>query len=243
MKKTLLLITALLLGSFCCLGQVGQIKTEEKTYETIRISRSGVYIFHDFKTKIYELAITSDNNYEDKVAYINLGKTPEEVTESLKNMIDIINGESNTFKIGNLSCFTTEGGLVIYVSKSNPDLKYTAGDYYVMKDNLKEFYVTINNKYLHTLKSKLTISGVSSYSFSFKINYTCEEIDFKKDFEIRYGMTNFSEIKKINEEAGLKNNLEITDGHFALLKELTKQGKLSKECMKNLLNFLGESLE
>lgn len=122
MKKLLvsLLVVFMILPT---VAQITPIKTEEKPYENITQT---ITYWKEFGN--YTYCEWSNNEYEDKVVVLNLGKSPEEVIASLENLAAV---KGNVGKVFNLQGYKFTVGTYSLDIANSGILQYTAGDYYI----------------------------------------------------------------------------------------------------------------
>lgn len=126
--KKIFMALMLSLISIASFGQL-TVQKSQKTGEIVLRSGNG-FIFHDLETDIYDLGVTSTNQFEDKMVIIPLGTGKEEAIESIK-AIESMWEESNNddvFEVDGIKC-TVHKGMVMYLQFANPP--YTAGSYYI----------------------------------------------------------------------------------------------------------------
>ena len=109
-------------------AQIGQIQTHEKPYEFI-----SHVVYHDLKTDTYYLHAQSNNQYEDEVVRVKLGDDLTTVAESLGNLLATCSNIDQQFELGGYTFVVWSLGLQVL---NRGALRYTAGEYYIFKDNI-----------------------------------------------------------------------------------------------------------
>lgn len=123
MKKIYLILIWCIL-SIPVVSQVTNIKSTPNRFKLI-----GEHIIYDNQTKGYELVIRSDNQFEDKKAYISLGRTKEEILDSFKNLGIALQNTKTNFSVTGYSIYVLEAPGDAYIANTGK-LANTAGIYY-----------------------------------------------------------------------------------------------------------------
>ena len=106
------------------MSQVTNIKSTPNRYKLI-----GENIIYDNQTKGYELVIRSNNQFEDKRAYISLGRTKEEILSSFKNLGAALQNAKTNFSIAGYTIYVLDDPGDAYIANIGK-LTNTAGIYY-----------------------------------------------------------------------------------------------------------------
>lgn len=125
MKRLLLFLCCL---PFIASAQIAPIQTHEKPYEFISHC-----VYHDLNTGTYFLHAQSNNQYEDEVVRVRLGDDLTEVAESLGNLLAACSNIDQQFELGGYTFVVWSLGLQVL---NRGALRYTAGEYYIAKDNI-----------------------------------------------------------------------------------------------------------
>ena len=133
--KKILLILALLPSVL--LAQIAPIQTHEKPGEFIHRC-----VYHDKPSDSYYLHAQSDNQFEDKVARVFLGSDATAAVESLANLLKAFNDAGTQFEVGRYTFIVSTDGTFARLLNRGA-LEYTAGNYYVTKQNIQSAIVFI----------------------------------------------------------------------------------------------------
>lgn len=106
------------------LSQVTEITSSKNRFELI-----GEHIVYDTQTKGYELFVRSNNQFEDKTAYINLGKTQTEILTSFKNLAKALQKPRTNFTVAGYTIYVLDDPGNAYIANIGK-LANTAGIYY-----------------------------------------------------------------------------------------------------------------
>lgn len=129
MKKAFMAF-ALCLVSALCFAQVS-IQKEEPKYEfPIRTYTSFMHCLED---DTYCLVISSDNEYESKRAYIDLGNS-EQALASVNSMIEMVQTDGD-YTLGKYRGFVYSKNFFFH---NSGDLEFAAGTYFISITNLKK---------------------------------------------------------------------------------------------------------
>lgn len=125
MKKNIL---TLLLSATCLIvsAQIPAIQPTETKYD-LTYMYGGVSIGYDREQNIYDLVVISDNQFEDKAAYISLGKNGEEAMNSLVNLRNTMSSVNMEFDIDGYSFYVPKKGTLNI--QNTGKLSYSAGTY------------------------------------------------------------------------------------------------------------------
>ena len=123
MKKNCLAILFCLL-TLPIMSQVTSIKSTNNRFEFI-----GENIMYDTQTKGYDLVVRSDNQFEDRSAFISLGKTQSEILTSFKNLGAALQKTKTHFNVAGYTIYVLEDPGDAYISNSGK-LAHTAGIYH-----------------------------------------------------------------------------------------------------------------
>lgn len=127
--KKIFMALMLSLISIASFSQV-TVQKSQKTGEIVVRSGNG-FIFHDLKTDIYTLRITSTNQFENKIVIIPLGTSKEETIESIKAIENMWEESSNggMFLVGGINCTVHKEMMIMCLQFANPS--YAVGSYYI----------------------------------------------------------------------------------------------------------------
>ena len=125
MKKNIL---TLLLSAVSIIvsAQIPAIQPTETKYDLTYIY-GGVSIGYDREQSVYELVVSSDNQFEDKMAIISLGKSSDEAMNSLVNLRNTTSSVNMEFEVEGYAFYVPKDGKLVI--KNIGKLNYTAGTY------------------------------------------------------------------------------------------------------------------
>ncbi len=159
MKKKFLL-SLMLLYSIFAVCQIGPVKTKEEPRERLCISER-LYLFRERANNSYVMELYSDNEYEDHVVTLSLGKGAGQALNSVLNLRQVLkNGEKKDgglFEVGSYEFRNVYG--TAYIS-SGPGMAYTAGNYTLMGYDLDQCILCLLYKMNKTSECKLVIAEV-----------------------------------------------------------------------------------
>lgn len=144
--KKLSVLLILSLFSSTLFSQIGEITPTEKRFETTRALKN-VFVIHDNEDDSYDLCIGSDNQFEDKNAYLDLGKGAQEALTSLGNLYKAIKTPDITFEVGNYSISTFAAGTNHFgMVHRTGALEYAAGSFVFDEEALGNAIIIIIDK-------------------------------------------------------------------------------------------------
>lgn len=136
MKQVILLLSTLPSILF---AQIGQIQTHEKPGEFIYSC-----VYHDKPSDSYYLHSQSDNQFEDDVLRVFLGKNSTDAVQSLANFLAAFANEGTQFELSGYTFIVATSGTFVRVLNRGR-LQYTAGNYYIYKKNIEDAIVFLTN--------------------------------------------------------------------------------------------------
>lgn len=146
MKKLTLFVTFLLFSSML-FSQIGEITPTAKRFETTRALKN-VYVSHDNEDDSYTLCIGSDNQFEEKNAFLKLGHGAQEALTSLSNLYKAIQTPEITFEVGNYSLSTFAVSTKHYgMVHTTGALEFAAGSYVFDEEALGNAIIIIIDKF------------------------------------------------------------------------------------------------
>ncbi len=138
-------------------GQIQEIKVEERPYTIIPIHylNKRVAFAYEKSTDKYSLVISSDNEYEEKIVTLYLGKGAKESILSLRNLSNALGYSKKQFQL--------QGYNVLVESKKAVFLMEAAGNYFIDKEDVeglicKLVYLgkfDLSNAYISTREKKM----------------------------------------------------------------------------------------
>lgn len=222
MKKTFLCFFVSCLLSTSIYAQIPTIKPTESQYEFISIN-NGTQLCFDKKTKLCEMYIYSDNQFEDKSARIALGKTTDEIMKSLINLRNAMDNEKSEFTINGYSFYVVSTDRLVILSVGKLD--NTAGTYCITDGTINSVvkYFIMNKGVNVGDGCKVTadyvgyIGGMFWVSLpQYRINKTLINLDCAS-FDNKF--TDFLKCEK---------NHELTIEEIASLKSFIEYGKIKE---------------
>ena len=167
MKKLLLLCCLLPLA---VMAQIAPIKTQEKPGEFIWRC-----VYHDKPSDTYYLHAQSDNQFEDKVMRVKLGDNSTEAVQSLANFLAAFNDAGKQFTVGTCTFIVATSGNFVRVLNRG-QLEYTAGNYYIQKQNIKEAIVfMVSNRGADAGRTVFYADNLSAGKLRFYLmDYNCD---------------------------------------------------------------------
>jgi protein TonB len=105
-------------------AQITNIQSTKNRFEFI-----GENIVYDSQTKAYEIFVRSNNQFEDKTAYINLGKTQTEILTNFKNLAKALQKPRTNFTIAGYTIYVLDDPGDAYIANIGK-LANTAGIYH-----------------------------------------------------------------------------------------------------------------
>ena len=149
-------------------AQIPTIKPTELKYEFISIS-GGTGLGHDKEQNVYDLVVASDNQFEDKSAIITLGKSSEEIVNSLINLQNTMSSVNMEFDVDGYSFYVPSKGKLLI--QNTGKLNYTAGSYilteYMLESMMKYIIANagapVGDKYI------VTVNFMGKFSADFDI--------------------------------------------------------------------------
>ena len=145
MKKLTLLA---IFGLYSCLmfSQIGELTPQAQRFEFQRALKN-VSIVHDNENDSYNLSIGSDNQYEDKRAYLKLGTGAQEALTSLVNLYKAIQTPKVTFDVNGYTISTFAVGNNHYgMVQKTGNLEFAAGSYTFEEEGLGNAMIILINK-------------------------------------------------------------------------------------------------
>lgn len=127
MKKFLLILAML---PVVVMAQIAPIKTQEKPGEFIWNC-----VYHDKPSDTYYLHAQSDNQFETKTLKLQIGTNATEAAQSLANFLAAFKDAGKQFTIGSCTFIVATSGNFVRVLNRGK-LEYTAGNYYIQKQNV-----------------------------------------------------------------------------------------------------------
>lgn len=145
MKKLTLFVIFLVFSSML-FAQIGEITPNAKRFETT-IALKNVYVVHDNEDDSYDLCIGSDNQFEEKNAYLKLGHGAQEALTSLSNLYKAIQTPEITFEVGEYTISTFVAGTKHYgMVHTIGALEFAAGSYAFEEEALGNAMIIIIDK-------------------------------------------------------------------------------------------------
>lgn len=138
--KRLILTTLLCLIGFISLAQISVTKTEKRYINPIKNNYGLIY---DNNDDVYYLVVYSDNEFEDKMLWINIGKK-EEAKISIDNVLLMFNEEGD-YKIDKHSCHVYNGYSKYIYFYNIGELEFTAGDYKIKMTDIEKYKQYFDN--------------------------------------------------------------------------------------------------
>ena len=177
MKKILLLLVFLPLFAT---AQIGQIQTQEKPGEFIWHC-----VYHDKPSDTYYLHAQSDNQFESKVMRIRIGGNATEAAQSLANLLSAFKNAGQQFKLESCTFIVATSGTFMRVL-NHGQLEYTAGNYYIQKQNVIDaIWFIVNHRGGDIGVVSLYVTNAHSGKMAVKMqSYGVDgELNFKKNLK------------------------------------------------------------
>ena len=175
-----LLSIVLLVTSLATFAQITPIHAHEKTGEFIWHC-----VYRDKPSNTYYLHAQSNNQFEDRVVRIRLGNTATEAVLSLVNFLDAFKNSGQQFEIKNYTFIVATTGDFIRVLNRG-GLEYTAGDYYIQKQNIvNAIWFIVNHRSADIGSVALYVVNANKGEIAVKLqSYGVDgELNFKKSIK------------------------------------------------------------
>ena len=178
--------------------QVTSIQSTPNRFEFI-----GEHIMYDTQTKRYDLVVQSDNQFEEKAAYISLGKTQTEILTSFKNLGVAIQKTKTNFNVAGYTVYVLDDPGDAYISKTGK-LVHTAGTYHFTSPLLGTALIDLAKERNWSLGYELKVSLWGDYSAFFNVILNDYKVDEYLNLSLSDYKVKFTNWFKANEGDVLK---------------------------------------
>lgn len=180
MKKNCLVLLLCLL-TLPIMAQVINIQSTPNRFEFI-----GENIMYDTQAKRYDLVIRSDNRFEEKTAYISLGKTQSEILTSFKNLGAAVQKVKTNFNVAGYTVYVLDDPGDAYISNTGK-LAHTAGIYHLTSLLLGSALIELARERNWSLGSEITVSLWEDYFVSLNVILK----DYKADDYLHLSLSDY----------------------------------------------------
>lgn len=175
-----LIIIILFITSLTSFAQITPIQAHEKPGEFIWNC-----VYRDKPTNTYYLHAQSDNQFEDRTVKVLLGNTATEAVVSLVNFLDAFKNIGKQFELKSYTFIVATTGDFIRVLNRGT-LKFTAGNYYIQKQNIINaiwFIVNHHNCDIGTVELHLINANQGKIAVKLQSYGVDGELNFKKNIK------------------------------------------------------------
>lgn len=212
------------------MSQVTNIKSTSNRFEFI-----GENIVYDTQTKGYDLVVRSDNQFEDKAAYISLGKTQSEILTSFKNLGAAIQKPKTNFSVAGYTIFVLDDPGDGYISNIGK-LAHTAGIYHFTSPLLGSALIDLAKEREWSL-GKYEIQ-VNVWGYSSFLDIILE--DYKVNYYFDLNLSNYKE--KFSDWFSVNEGEVLNDWQIAIIKSKINEGVIENDEIAKKFQFLTNNI-